>query len=224
MRTTSFAALAAITLGAAAPALAADNFFLFGYSPSGSQTLTINSTTIGAPMQSGWFRDDGLHSGGNTNYLTALAPDYGYAESRSFFTFDVGNGVTSASVSIGNDPTSGFLSSTGAPITLTLFDVSSAIDTNLSYSGAPGIAIFNDLGTGTIYGSVTVFGPTSAVVVSFNAAGIAAINAAGDAGGPFTFGGSISTAVPEPGSWAMMIAGFGLVGAAVRRRSASRVA
>ncbi len=32
------------------------------------------------------------------------------------------------------------------------------------------------------------------------------------------------TAVPEPATWAMMIAGFGLVGAGLRRRSRSRVA
>ena len=31
-------------------------------------------------------------------------------------------------------------------------------------------------------------------------------------------------AVPEPASWAMMVAGFGLVGGAVRRRSMARVA
>jgi hypothetical protein len=31
-------------------------------------------------------------------------------------------------------------------------------------------------------------------------------------------------AVPEPASWAMMIAGFGLVGSALRRRTPARVA
>ena len=31
-------------------------------------------------------------------------------------------------------------------------------------------------------------------------------------------------AVPEPASWAMMVAGFGLVGGALRRRSMARVA
>ena len=53
------------------------------------------------------------------------------------------------------------------------------------------------------------------------------------AGGRESFGGTFSNwasnnnehafflnAVPEPASWAMMIAGFGLVGAAMRRREA----
>jgi hypothetical protein len=36
---------------------------------------------------------------------------------------------------------------------------------------------------------------------------------------PYVFGGDISTgAVPEPESWALLIAGFGLVGAVMRRR------
>jgi len=34
----------------------------------------------------------------------------------------------------------------------------------------------------------------------------------------FLVGGSASSSVPEPASWAMMIAGFGMVGAAMRRR------
>jgi hypothetical protein len=37
-------------------------------------------------------------------------------------------------------------------------------------------------------------------------------------------GNPVSEIVPEPGTWAMMIAGFGLVGAAMRRRNAVRTA
>ena len=39
-----------------------------------------------------------------------------------------------------------------------------------------------------------------------------------------TFVGSVSPVVPEPATWAMMIAGFGLIGAAMRRRTSVRFA
>ncbi len=44
----------------------------------------------------------------------------------------------------------------------------------------------------------------------------------GEASSPRAFNGTLAYAavVPEPASWALMIAGFGLVGAAMRRRSA----
>ena len=35
------------------------------------------------------------------------------------------------------------------------------------------------------------------------------------------FGANADTGVPEPATWAMMIAGFGLVGGAMRRRKAT---
>lgn len=59
-------------------------------------------------------------------------------------------------------------------------------------------------------------------------AGTYALSVSGDcaAGCPSGFGvrldsASIAGAVPEPAAWAMLIAGFGLVGAAMRRRSAA---
>jgi hypothetical protein len=42
-------------------------------------------------------------------------------------------------------------------------------------------------------------------------------------GTTFSYRFPINTAVPEPASWAMMIAGFGIAGAAARRRSRARV-
>ena len=38
------------------------------------------------------------------------------------------------------------------------------------------------------------------------------------------FGGIVSGGVPEPATWAMMLVGFGLMGTALRRRSATRLA
>jgi hypothetical protein len=38
-----------------------------------------------------------------------------------------------------------------------------------------------------------------------------------------TFSAAVSGAVPEPATWAMMIAGFGMTGAALRRRPTVKV-
>ncbi|MBS0502770.1 MAG: cistern family PEP-CTERM protein, partial [Proteobacteria bacterium] len=46
---------------------------------------------------------------------------------------------------------------------------------------------------------------------------------AGQNGASASGGGTIVTAVPEPATWAMMIAGFGLAGAAIRRRRTANV-
>jgi hypothetical protein len=207
--------MAAIALGSA-PALA-QNAYVFGYSPTGAQTLNLNGNlTIGA-SQTGWFDASGDHISGNTNYFTANAPGVIGPEYRSYFTFDVAPGATSAAITIGNDPSGSYTDS--GNFTLTLYDVTSAINTYQGYSGATDI--FDDLGTGTVYGSITLDGTASSYTINLNAAGLAALNAAGIAGEEFTIGARVTPgggSVPEPASWALMLGGFGLVGGALRRR------
>jgi hypothetical protein len=105
-------------------------------------------------------------------------------------------------------------------------------------------AAFADLGTGTVYGGGTVFSSSNGTLLTFdlNNAGVAALAS----GSSFLIGGRVTnavfavgqsdqllfrvsqvlpvslefatTAVPEPASWALLIAGFGLTGAAARRQ------
>jgi hypothetical protein len=74
-----------------------------------------------------------------------------------------------------------------------LYDVSTSAAA-LDGDSGPNAAIFNDLGTGTLYGSFAVTTGQANSVVSFtlNAAGIAAINAA--QGSLFSIGGAAPTA------------------------------
>ncbi len=223
MKIISFAALAAITLGAATPALAVDTW-LFGYSPFGTQVVTDGTNSFQA-TQTGWFNQDGGHDAGNTNYFVGNFG--GNFELRNFFSFNPTGTFTTAALEIGNPGGigggGGFNPGAGTSVTWTLYDLATTINSSQSYSD---VSIFNDLGTGTVYGSVTVSGATNLVTVSLNSAGLSALNEAANAGTAFNVGGSLSfgDVVPEPASWAMLIAGFGLVGAAMRRRSAALAA
>nr|WP_310525336.1 PEPxxWA-CTERM sorting domain-containing protein [Polymorphobacter sp.] len=110
-------------------------------------------------------------------------------------------------------------------------------------SSSSGIAGYTDLGDGALFASVSLL--STQVTFSLSAAAISAINAS--AGGNFIIGftnvtlngvpsgptddfgiypgGNLADGtvlnfgtVPEPASWAMLIGGFGLTGAAMRRR------
>jgi hypothetical protein len=69
-------------------------------------------------------------------------------------------------------------------------------------------SIFTDLGSGILFGSVTVSSAdnNSYVNVTLNSDAIAAL--IGSEGSEFAIGGSLTTAVPEASTWAMMIIGF----------------
>ena len=92
------------------------------------------------------------------------------------------------------------------------------------------VVSFNALGNFTPSGSLSTFdtGPAS-LTVSFTQTG--ALEAGGQQpaiSGSFTFASPPAVgggaAVPEPAAWAMLIAGFGLTGTAMRRRASRAVA
>lgn len=94
------------------------------------------------------------------------------------------------------------------------------------------VVSFNALGNFNPSGALTAFETgLASLTVSFTQTG--ALNSGGQQpaiSGSFTFasppsiGDGVGATVPEPAAWAMLIAGFGLTGAAMRRRGARAVA
>lgn len=136
----------------------------------------------------GFYRADGSHPG-NNNYVVGHANG---TVNRNWFTFNlptppVGQCVVSAMLQTNGFDVSGNL-------TVTLYDFTGTISglTAPSAAGPAGVARFNDLGNGTIYGSRnfipadtnTVFGYT------LNSSALAAINA--NLGSAFAIGGASS--------------------------------
>ena len=144
------------------------------------------------------------------------------SEVRNFFAFDLSDlsgPITSATLTIPSNPFgAGYENTSGsASITYTNWDVSTSVDDLMD--GTNGLSSFADLGSGEKFGS-TLIGPNDLVTtVTLDAAALEDISAA--EGSQFAIGGSaVATvaSVPEASTWAMMIAGFGLMGVALRRR------
>ena len=133
----------------------------------------------------GWYNENGIHNPSNDNYIAGINETS--LNFHNFFTFDlssVSGPVTSASFTVYTHDI------TGAG-TYTLYDFTSNIS-NLT-SGTGGVAAFNDLGTGTSYGSIalTTSDGYSLKTITLNAAGLAALNA--NIGGTFVFGGEFGS-------------------------------
>ncbi len=213
------AIVAVAGLVAASGASAVTNSYFLGYTPSGTQTLTINGSQVLRATDMGWYQNNGIGNGG-TNYIVGnctvgLCGDTQDFEYRDYFVFDlsgVKGPITSAVLSLGN-PSNGF---SGAPAIYTNWDVTTAIPTLTS--GGGGLAAYGDLGSGVLFASnsVGVADNGTQVSITLDAAGLAAITAA--EGGQFAIGGALANAVPEPAAWVMMLAGFSGLGAALRAR------
>ena len=110
------------------------------------------------------------------------------------------------------------------PLTYSLYGSDATpdeLDRQRAPGDADGIALFNSIGTGTLYGSrdYTVADRNTSQTIELNADALAQINAA--AGGQFSFVGAatqVIPAVPEPSTWLMLILGMFGIGAVMRRK------
>ena len=151
----------------------------------------------------GWYIDDGIANGNpafekDRNYLVgdaASTPGIPRQINRNFFVFDLSDvigEITGASLNLFN-PANGF-SSQDAFENYAVFDVTTDITTLITHTTGQveGVAIYNDLGSGTQYGAhiATTADDNAVVTVSLNAAALAALN---QTSGLFAFGGAITT-------------------------------
>jgi hypothetical protein len=153
--------------------------------PASATTAVLDAT------DSGMWRATGFHNPAVNNYCVGV--DCGPETLRNYFTFSVPPSatITSATLSLVN-PQGG----SGTMRPYTLYDVStSAAALDADTAGGPaGVAVYDDLGTGTVLGSVTPANfATSPVDVPLNAAGVTALNTA--RGETISLGGSLVGAV-----------------------------
>ena len=212
--------LSLLFLGSFAPLASAGTVGnLFVHSPTGTQQLilTIGGTQTVSASFTGWWDSTGFHDPTNLNYGVGdgnTTPDH-----HDFFVFNLANvagTITAAQLSIGND-VAGYAA--GVPPTTStyqMYDVSTSIAA-LEASNSGQVAIFNDLASGTSFAARTVSAADNGtqVLMTLNASGIAALNAA--EGGQFAIGGALTTAnAPEPGT--VILLGSALAGLLFRRR------
>ena len=210
--------LAPVAAHATAPVVTVFNSTALGF--GGDVVLTINGVDYDA-LTSGHYDNLGGHI--STNYQAGFDGfnNNPLSEVRNFFAFDLSDlsgPITSATLTIPSNPFGiGYENTSGsASITYMNWDVSTSVD-DLN-DGTNGLSTFADLGSGEKLGSALVHEGDLVTTVTLDAAALEDIAAA--EGQEFAIGGSAmaTAAVPEASTWAMMIAGFGLMGVALRRR------
>jgi hypothetical protein len=146
-----------------------------------TQTLTTSQSEFDPGTRNqGWWSATFDNQSSNDNYFVGSSSGN---RLRNFFSFDLSSACQASSVTLQLtrfDQT--------ATLTYSLFDVSTAAST-LNANNGVSQAIFEDLGSGTSFGSFSVAVGARTDVLSFplNAAGVAAFNAA--RGGFFSIGG-----------------------------------
>jgi hypothetical protein len=188
-------------------------------------------------QDAGWYNQLGLHTSDNPNYIAGNvqysigAADYSYIF-HNFFVFDLGNineQITSATLQFHSYEVTGIG-------TYNLFDVLTPPEM-LDMNTADSVDIFNDLGTGTTFGSFDA-DPGKSFQTFQLTLNQSATNAINSADGLFAIGGSFATnftnsyifgasenidqmklilnttsiEVPQPGSLALLVIGLFSIG------------
>lgn len=189
-------------------------------SPDNGLNIT---TTVGnffvATSSSGWWNSKGAHEQINTNYIAGVCcGGDANASYNNFFTFDLSNvtgSVLSASLTLYSWDIVG-----PGPLNYSLFDITSPLPEVRATAFESNLSIYNDLMSGSSYGSFSYTEADKWEIrsIALNSTGISALNSA--LGGEFGIGGSVAP-IPEPETYAMLLAGLGLIGwVAYRRKSA----
>jgi hypothetical protein len=175
---------------------------------SEASTFLIDAT------DSGQYSSEGDHAPGNFNYVTGNTSDR--LQRRNFFVFALPatlETILSAELRLTNPgpPNPGYQSDNSSE-TYVLRDVSTSI-TNLMAGGSGLTAIYQDLGTGTTYGSVVVSAASNGTIVTItlNESFISAAQAIGG-GGFIALGGALSTLDSDPKTTEFV---FGFTGASL---------
>lgn len=189
-------------------------------SASAAQATTYTENFEGTfpAWESGWF---GQNSNATNCYSTGRGSASRGNNPDGLWVSTIGQGCNGAAVTVR------FNADFASTLTDFALDVAGYTSTTLSFYDAAGALLSANPVTLT-YGATTDPGSYARYAVT-SSTGIGSFTFSGFAAGNTSIDNLVATtnvgsAVPEPATWGMMLAGFGAVGVALRRRRSVRVA